>query len=360
MSHNDTPVRIVTVGMGGYGQYLYFNLKKDVDPGSYRIVAGVDPFAKNSGQYQEYVEAGIPIFDDLDEAFAELPEEDKPELAIIASPIQYHDAQTRVALKNNCLVLCEKPLTARWEESQALAELASETGTRLAVGFQWSYYPSILKIKAEILGGTFGKVHEAKAIVVWPRYSDYYVGWKGQLRSPTGEWILDSVVSNATAHYLHNMLFLMGDSLDEAALPVTAKAMTYRANPIPSFDTISLSGEFSNGAKLLYMATHAAEDSIDPIFEIRCDNAVITCDMNEDGAVYKAIFNDGQTKVYGRATNDHDSAEKMRVCIKAVREPETVIPCQAHTVLPHLKLCNAIFPVRSSHRARIQTDQATL
>ena len=341
MAKQTEPVRLVTVGMGGYGQYLYNILRTQVDPETYEIVAGVDPFAKKAYHYRDYVEENIPVFDQLQDAFDELPKSRRPEVAIIASPIPFHAEQCRIALENKCLVLCEKPLTARWEDSLELAKLSAQYETVLGVGFQWSYYPSVLGIKQDILSGVFGKVLETKALVVWPRTSNYYVGWKGQLKSPTGEWILDSVVSNATAHYLHNLLFLLGDSSDEAALPAEIAAMTYRANPIPSFDTISLTGRFSSGAKLLYLATHAAEESIEPIFKITCEEAVISCDMNDPEPHFRARFNDGQIKAYGPGTNSRDDAEKIRTFIQRARDPHTPIPCQAETVIPHLKICNA-------------------
>ena len=49
-------------------------------------------------------------------------------------------------------------------------------------------------------------------MVSFPRPLSYFKrnDWAGHLRTPAGEDVLDSPLNNATAHYLHNMLYVLG------------------------------------------------------------------------------------------------------------------------------------------------------
>jgi hypothetical protein len=56
--------------------------------------------------------------------------------------------------------------------------------------------------------------------------------WSGRIKDDNGNWILDSVASNATAHYIHNMFYVLGNEVDKSAVPVEVAAELYRANNI--------------------------------------------------------------------------------------------------------------------------------
>ena len=48
---------------------------------------------------------------------------------------------------------------------------------------------------------------------------------------------MDSIVTNAASHYLHNLFFLRGDDLGKAQESETVEAELYRAKAIETFDT---------------------------------------------------------------------------------------------------------------------------
>jgi hypothetical protein len=104
--------------------------------------------------------------------------------------------------------------------------------------------------------------------VLWPRDRAYYQrnDWAGRQRAPDGAWVLDSPVNNAAAHYLHHMLFVLGDAIDRSARPVRVQAELYRANPIDNYDTAALRCVTDAGTELLFYVSHAISDSAGPAF----------------------------------------------------------------------------------------------
>lgn len=142
------------------------------------------------------------------------------ELAIISSPIHRHCQQTFACLEQGLHVLCEKPAAALVKDLDRMIEVAKANNRLLAIGFQWTHFDEIITIKKELLAERFGKIKLAKSMVNWPRNRSYYEdsSWKGRIKNAQGEYVFDSVLNNATAHYLHNLLFLCGDALNRGPI----------------------------------------------------------------------------------------------------------------------------------------------
>src|SRR5439155_21910363 len=94
-----------------------------------------------------------------------------------------------------------------------MAEAAESAGRFLAIGYQWSYSTAVQALKRDILQGRFGRPLRFRTSVTYPRSKSYFRrnAWAGRERSEAGDAIYDSPVNNATAHFLHNMLYLLGD-----------------------------------------------------------------------------------------------------------------------------------------------------
>lgn len=92
------------------------------------------------------------------------------------------------------------------------------------------------------------------------------------------EWLLDSVASNAAAHYLHNILFLTGNEMEISADPIKIEAEVYRANPIEMFDTCALRIRTADDAELLFYAAHAVPKKQErvPEFIIEGEQGTVT------------------------------------------------------------------------------------
>ena len=125
-------------------------------------------------------------------------------------------------------------------------------------------------------GGELGKPISATLLACWPRGERYYHrnAWAGALQR-NGVWILDSPASNAISHYVHLVMYLLGATAGEAALPLKIQAELYRANPIENYDTCTFRLNLSGDTKFFVALTHACNEQVDPEIEIVTDRAIV-------------------------------------------------------------------------------------
>lgn len=333
------PIKIAFAGAGGYADYCLGLLLDFVPQEEYELVGIADPFAKNAPRAAFFEQNGIPLFDSVEE----LLETQSVDALYVASPINFHKQQCEAAMRHGCAVLCEKPLTATYADTQALRAQAQQSRQPFGVGFQWSFAQSMLQAKQDILQKRYGKPLSLKVYISWQRFDDYYQNstWKGRITDRHGNRINDSVVTNATAHYLHNMFFLMGNALDESEMPVAVKGSVYRAKPIESFDTCFLKGSFQNGATFLFLSTHSGNQNTNPIVEYTFEKGSIRIDTNTDSPVVRGLV-DGEEISYGTISTRESDSDKVKAFLKSIREG-TALTCPIDAVLPHQAVCNAIF-----------------
>jgi predicted dehydrogenase len=262
--------RVVTVllaGIGGYGK-LYVDGLLDQGPAhGVRLIAAADPFAAGQPSAARLAAAGVPCFDSLALAL----ERHRPDLVVLSTPIHHHAADSILALESGCHVLCEKPAAGCLADAEAMASATRRTGRFLAIGYQWSFSACIRTIKQRIRAGDFGQPLRFATKVCWPRPWSYYQRnrWAGAIRSREGGVVNDSPVNNATAHYLHNMLFLLGATAGASAETTAVTAKAWRAYPIENFDTAALRADTAGRVPVYFYTSHAVEVSAGPdsVFE---------------------------------------------------------------------------------------------
>ena len=338
-------VRIVLSGASGYGSYYLQLLEEQVDQSRFQLVGIVDPFVKEiSSEWAK--QQHIPLYASLENFY----QADSADLAILACPIQFHKDQALLAMQNGSHVLCEKPLTVKVSDALEMQSAAEKYGKYLAVGFQWSYCTPILTLKRDMLAGKFGKPMMLKTLISWQRFDNYYQSsfWKGRIHDANGFLIQDSVATNATAHYLHNLFFMMGDSLSSAAMPEVVQFSTWRAKDIESFDTCFAKGRFASGAQFLYIATHSGDRGIEPIFQYEFENAVAVLKKVDDIPQITVQYRDGRTVDYGTPQSDHSNSEKITAMLDAIQDDNpSAVTCPVSASLPHLAVCNGFFQERA-------------
>lgn len=333
-------VKMAIVGAGGYGDYCLGLMERFVAPASYTLCAAIDPFYEKAPRYEALRAQGVAMYRDLSDFYAA----DSADLVLIASPIHLHRDQCILALRSGSHVLCEKPLAPVLQDAHAIADAVRETGRRLGVGFQMSFCDPIQALKRDIQAGRLGAPKSLRSYVSWQRFDSYYESpWRGHLRDLQGNWVLDSIITNATAHYIHNTCFVLGERMDEAKLPVSLDVELYNGKGIETFDTAFLRGTFASGCDFFIAVTHSGDKNIDPVLRYEFENAVVTASGNDDSAEIIATFRDGSTKNYGAALGEYHVAQKIRTMIAVAADPSLPVPCTPETVLPHLTLCNAIF-----------------
>lgn len=334
---------IVLIGIGGYGTLYVDEILRDADGGLCELVGVVDPAAEASPRYETLVGRGIPIYQ-TPEAFFE---EHTADICCIAAPIQFHTPYTLLAMQYGCHVVCEKPLSGDWRDGLLLDAIADKEYKFVISGYQWSHSAAILALKRDILDGKFGAPKHLKTRVLWPRAQSYFKrgsGWAGKRYAADGTPIFDSVANNAAAHYLHNMLFVLGDRIDRAAMPVSVDAELLRVNPIENFDSCVLRMKLESGADALFIASHSTKENINPVFSYEFEHGTVTFSQDEKTGIV-AVFDDGSTKNYGDPFADQ--MNKVRYAIAACdKSPyDRELPCTAMTALPHARTIAAIADV---------------
>lgn len=333
------PVKIALAGVGGYANYVLGLLLNYIPPEQYEIVGIADPFVEKAPRIQYFREQNIPLYDTVEALFSE----QTVDALYIASPISFHKHQCQVALKQGCVILCEKPLTATYEDTIGLQQQAAAAKIPLGVGFQWSYAPSILAAKRDILAGKYGRPLTLRAYISWQRFDDYYENssWKGKIRDNAGQPIYDSVLTNATAHYAHNIFFIMGQRLEASEMPIMVKGSVYRAKSIETFDSCFLKGQFSGGAQFLFLATHSGDVNTNPIVEYQFEKGTIRINTNTTSPTVEGTL-EGAAVHYGGISTPESDSWKLKALLDAAREG-TPFTCPIEAVLPHQTVCRAVF-----------------
>ncbi|MFW6006641.1 MAG: Gfo/Idh/MocA family protein [Bacillota bacterium] len=330
-------ISVVLVGIGGYGNRYVNALLDEKEKYEVKIEGAVDPFPEGCRRLQELKDKGVPLFTSLKEFY----ENKTADLAVISSPIHYHESQICLALDHDTHVLCEKPLAPTIEAGQRIIKKVKEKEKKVAIGYQWSYSKAIQELKKDIMKGLYGQPLRFKTLVLWPRDYAYYNrnSWAGKIKNDRDQWILDSVAHNATAHYLHNMLYVLGEDIKKGIDPVFLETELYRANEIENYDTAATRIQTKTGAQLLYLASHATSSQINPEFVYEFEKGRV--EYSQDGKIDEitAFFHNGKEKIYGDPFyNDNN---KLWHTIEAIKQDKDVL-CGPEAALPQVICINGM------------------
>ena len=329
-------MKVILVGAGRFGRF-YVDYLLDCKSEDISLVGIVEKYIDRSPVKDEILASGVPIYDSLSDFY----EKDTADLVILSTPAFLHRDGCVEALAHGSNVLSEKPLTPTMAEANEIMALEKSTGKFAAIGYQWSYDSVIQELKKDIISGVLGKPKKFKTRLCWPRTYEYYSsGWSGCI-SKDGRLVLDSIASNATAHYIHNMFFILGESMDKSASPVSVKAECLRANDIESYDTAVLKMTMKDGVELYYIASHAAEGKNTTIIEYEFENATVKFSWETKNKLV-AFFKNGEVKEYGQTADSVNVWSKIGACIDAIKQGTTPI-CTAETAAPHVNLLENIY-----------------
>lgn len=329
---------ILLVGVGGYATCYVRELSLRAAEKNARVVGIVDPYASKSSEYALVEKMNAPIYATLEEFYAE----HTADLAIIGTPIPMHASQTIFCMEHGSNVLLEKPITTVVEQAEAIIETRIRTGMKLAVGFQWCYDPAMFAFHKDIRAGLYGKILSAKALVLWPRDIAYYnrtTGWAGKKYDRNGNPIFDCVASNATAHYLENILWNVGCELTDMHVE------TARANDIETYDTIALQG-MAGSARVTYAASHAAgrKSVVEPMLAYVFEKGSTAFrGIAGEGCELIVKLNDGTEKSYRRTCNDTGNGYmyKLWSVVDAIHG-KGEIACTAEDALLHTRAISRV------------------
>lgn len=331
---------ILLVGISGYGATYVRAMLDAPEAESLQLVGVVDPNAERCDRIDELRSRGAEVHPDLKSFYQQGGAAD---LAIISTPIHLHAEQTIYCLQQESHVLCEKPAAATVEQLRSMALAAEKAGRVLAVGYQWSWTDAIQNLKRAIQAGEFGRPIRFKSLILWPRPRSYFTRnqWAGRIRVG-GSTVNDSPVQNATAHYLHNCFYLLGDDPLKSALPANIDARTYRANDIENYDTAFVQTRTVDGTEILYLCSHTIREQLGPILTYEFEDAVLTYDP-ESG--FTARYRNGNLRSYGNPASENANHKTWRT-LDAIRGTAPCL-CDAEAALPHAICVEAIQSVRT-------------
>ncbi|NOX48435.1 MAG: Gfo/Idh/MocA family oxidoreductase [Chlorobi bacterium] len=124
----------------------------------------------------------------------------------ICSPNYLHDSHIRLALRNNCDAICEKPIVLNPWNLDALAEIEKENEKRIYNILQLRYHPSIVQLKKDIENGPKDKIHDIDLTYITSRGKWYHRSWKGELSKSGG------IATNIGVHFFDMLTWIFGET----------------------------------------------------------------------------------------------------------------------------------------------------
>jgi predicted dehydrogenase len=332
--HMKPDIDVVLVGLGGYGAHYLDATLDHADELGITVVGAVEVMPDRCSRINELRETGAVVCTSIDEFLAH----GRADIAIISTPIQFHASQSIACLKAGVHVLCEKPPAAVVQDVLAMEQARKSSNLTLSIGYQWSFSPVIANLKRDIRAGRFGRPLRLRTLALWPRPSSYYgrASWAGRLKSDTGEWVLDSPANNATAHYLHNSLYVLGSERNTSARPVSVVAELMRANTIESFDTAAMRVHTDVGAEIVFYTSHAVPSVVGPVLHYEFEEGDV---YYQAGGHFRSRMRSGEVTDYG--CPDVGPITKLRDTLEAIRNGSAPACGTEATIAHSLCVCGA-------------------
>lgn len=190
--------RVIRLGVAGLGRAFTLMLPTLLQDRRVQLVAACDPREEARAQFARDFDA--PVYTDI-EGLAQDP---SVEAIYIASPHQFHAAQTRVAARHGKHVLVEKPMALTRAECDDMVTACQQAGVHLIVGHCHSFDSPYLHARALIASGELGRVRMVHAL----NYTDFLYRPRRpeELRTEEG----GGVVFSQAAHQVDVVRLLAG------------------------------------------------------------------------------------------------------------------------------------------------------
>ncbi len=148
--------------------------------------------------------AGIPVYTNLRDALAL-----KPDAIIVANPTSLHMDIATPAAEVGCHVLLEKPISDDLSRVDELRQVAKKSGSRILVGFQFRYHPTLNKARELIQEGALGQVLSAHSH--WGEYLPNWHPWEDYSQGYAARANLGGGVIGTLTHPVDYMRYILGE-----------------------------------------------------------------------------------------------------------------------------------------------------
>ena len=149
--------------------------------------------------------AGYPVETDLAHALKKY----KPAAVIVANPTSMHLDVAIPAAQAGCHILLEKPVSHSLDGLDVLQRTAGQSGSRILVGFQFRYHPTLNKAHQFIQSNALGKILTFHAH--WGEYLPQWHPWEDYRQSYAARAELGGGVIVTLTHPLDYLHYLLGD-----------------------------------------------------------------------------------------------------------------------------------------------------
>lgn len=226
--------------------------------------------------------------------YKELISKDNIDVVHICVPHYLHPIISRYAIEQGVHVLCEKPMSIKYEDAIANVKLAEEKGVKYGIIFQCRYNDSAKLVKENLDNGKLGKIISARVVLTWSKPDEYYSlsDWKGTWDKEGGGVVIDQAI-----HSIDLANWFINDEVES----VQAQ-LSNRGHEIMEVDD-SAEGfiKYKNGATLGFWAmnNYGCDDPIE--IRLCCENGRVV--MDYDNA--EIVLNDG-TRITAKTSIDPD------------------------------------------------------
>ena len=149
--------------------------------------------------------AGYPVETDIHAAL----QKHKPDAVIVASPTALHLDVAIPTAEAGCHILIEKPVSHSLDDLDILQKMAEQSGSRILVGFQFRYHPTLNKARELIQNGALGGVLTVHAH--WGEYLPNWHPWEDYRQSYAARADLGGGVIGTLTHPLDYLRYLIGE-----------------------------------------------------------------------------------------------------------------------------------------------------
>jgi len=149
--------------------------------------------------------AGYPVETDTHEAL----QKHKPNAVVVANPTALHLDVAIPAAEAGCHILLEKPVSHSLDGLDILQKAAEKSGSKILVGFQFRYHPTLNKARELIQAGMLGQVLTVHAH--WGEYLPNWHPWEDYRLSYAARADLGGGVIGTLTHPLDYLCYLLGE-----------------------------------------------------------------------------------------------------------------------------------------------------
>lgn len=196
--------RFAIIGAAGYIAPRHMKAIKDTGN---TIVAALDRF-DSVGILDNYFPNAdfFTEFERFDRHIEKLKNINTPtEYVSICSPNYLHDSHIRFGIRNNCDVICEKPIVLNPWNLDSLAKLESEHGKKIFNIFQLRLHPAIISLRNKVLNGPNDRIYNIDLTYITSRGNWYYTSWKGDISKSGG------IATNIGVHFYDMLGWIFGE-----------------------------------------------------------------------------------------------------------------------------------------------------